>query len=762
MLRYDTTLCYDGTMMKRTYSIAIAIKGFSGIVAQTLLFRELLVLFGGNELTIALMLATWLLSGAMGSRFFARIFDDDPKSLKPYGTLLLLSGLTLPLAIIVLRASKTILGVPPGEIFTLGQIVFVCALGLALPALCDGALFALGIRLMPSVGKIYFFEACGIITGGVAFTVFLLSFANAFQIALMVTILNLACRALLLPNKNARHWHHQTSWILTAAILVIWPLASKANSWSLGIQWPEKNIAIDANSFYGRITLTQEKNQWTLFYDGLPTLSIPDPEMFLTEDFIHLPMLTKPRAKKILFIGNATGGFLRELLKYPVTSVTVVANDPLLIKILTETKDPLISSELKDPRVHVELTDARRFIRSGAGRYDAIFVNAGPPISLAANRFYTREFFLGLDKALDPAGFAVFKTPGSLSFLSPEQKNINASLIKTLSSVFPRVAAIPGDAFNIVMASQKEIPFDPYRMNRDYDAFKITTSLINPAYLQLRLDKAYQSWFRGSIHSSLAAARVNTDIQPSGLYAGLSLAYAEFSKKIPRFFDGLRKIKTRPLVIALTAAFLLWRRHTRNKKNYAAALNVTLLTTGFYAMAIQVIILCLFQSCWGSLYGWLALLTAIFMAGAAAGAKAAGHTSSPRVHNGLKTLWIAEVFLPASTSLFLLAVAFFFEKLNQAPAILVLCFFLASGTAGFLAGWELSFIAEIKKTKEKIFPHELSSMAGRLYGWDLLGACLGCMAVPLLFVPNCGIAASILILLFIKSANGWCLAGLKK
>jgi spermidine synthase len=314
-------------LMKRIYAGAIGVKGFAGIVAQTLLFRELLVLFGGNELTLALMLAVWLISGAVGSRFFARTFDNNPRSLKPYGTLLLLSGLTLPLAIIILRASRTMLGVDGGEIFTLGQMVLVCIGGLLLPALCDGALFALGIRLFPSVSKIYFFEACGIIAGGIAFTLFLFSFLNAFQIALIVTILNLAARALLLPRKNARHWHHQTAWILTAAVIVIWPLAPKVNAWSLGLEWPKKYITVDTSSFYGRITLSREKNQDTLFYDGLPLLSLPDPEAFATEDFIHLPMLTKPQAKNILFIGNAAGGLLQELLKYPVQHVTVVAHE---------------------------------------------------------------------------------------------------------------------------------------------------------------------------------------------------------------------------------------------------------------------------------------------------------------------------------------------------------------------------------------------------------------------------------------------------
>lgn len=41
--------------------------GFSAGVAQVLLMRELMVLAYGNELSMGLLLACWLLAGALGS-----------------------------------------------------------------------------------------------------------------------------------------------------------------------------------------------------------------------------------------------------------------------------------------------------------------------------------------------------------------------------------------------------------------------------------------------------------------------------------------------------------------------------------------------------------------------------------------------------------------------------------------------------------------------------------------------------------------------
>lgn len=53
--------------MKKQFTAAILVKGFSGLVAQILLLRELLIVFSGNELSIGLILANWLILGAFGS-----------------------------------------------------------------------------------------------------------------------------------------------------------------------------------------------------------------------------------------------------------------------------------------------------------------------------------------------------------------------------------------------------------------------------------------------------------------------------------------------------------------------------------------------------------------------------------------------------------------------------------------------------------------------------------------------------------------------
>ena len=62
--------------MKRAVGIAVLVTGIVGITAQTLLVRELLVCFSGNELTLGIALGAWLLLEAAGSWTAGRANDE--------------------------------------------------------------------------------------------------------------------------------------------------------------------------------------------------------------------------------------------------------------------------------------------------------------------------------------------------------------------------------------------------------------------------------------------------------------------------------------------------------------------------------------------------------------------------------------------------------------------------------------------------------------------------------------------------------------
>ena len=61
--------------MNSTFILTIVVVGLSGVIAQILLLRELLVSFYGNELTIGIVLANWVISEAIGVLIAGKLID---------------------------------------------------------------------------------------------------------------------------------------------------------------------------------------------------------------------------------------------------------------------------------------------------------------------------------------------------------------------------------------------------------------------------------------------------------------------------------------------------------------------------------------------------------------------------------------------------------------------------------------------------------------------------------------------------------------
>jgi len=728
--------------LKKLILSSILLKGSSAVIAQTLLIRELLVVFYGNELTFSIILCIWLIAGAVGSSFLAGLFIKTKDPLRPYCLFQALLAFWLPCAIILIRTSKAFFGASPGEVLNIAQISLIALASLSVIALSDGALFTLGFRLIPSVAKIYLFESLGIMIGGVIFTFVLLVFLNSFQIALLISCLNLmACSLLLLKDKN--HLFKIGAGLLFLILLNLYARSGQLQEITLKEEWKNRSIAAYENSRYGNIVALIEKNQVTIFSNGMPDISLPSPETFFTEDFVHIPLLAKPGIKKVLFAGTAVGGLIREALKHPLERIVYVELDPAFINIIRRFADPLTTAELKNERVDIKLTDARNFIKTTREKFDAVFVNTGLPTSLSINRYYTKEFFKEVHSTLNKGGIAIFKTWGSLSYLSVETKKINASILATLLSEFKYCGVVPGDGFNIFIASDEKINLAPGFLSANLKRLGLTTFLINPEYLGLRLQDQYREWFYDNIKGPLKSASINRDLRPTGLYEGLSLYYSQFSKKIPKIFSGFEKV--RPGYVALGLAFflLIWRLFIIKKKVKLLSLDFTILSTGFFAMALQTSVLLLFQSLLGFLFAWLAILTTSFMIGASLGAFIA-YKKLKELSEYKKLGWI-EIFLPLSATCALLATAYLYANGHVSFTHIKWLFSLISIATGLLVGIEMPLIFSLSG----------NGSAGKLYSLDLAGACLGALLTPLVLIPSCGIIPTALILCFLKLGNGW-------
>lgn len=167
--------------MSIPFILAFILMGFTLTIAQVVIIRDLLVVFAGNELSIAIILANWLWSGAMGSLLggIKRKGSDWPAS--AYALLQLLISILLPVTIYAIRDLRHMMGLITGEGASLIQIFFWTLIILSPLGIAGGISFSWGCNLQAawtkkgpaaSIGTVYFCEAVGAGAGGVLYTFF--------------------------------------------------------------------------------------------------------------------------------------------------------------------------------------------------------------------------------------------------------------------------------------------------------------------------------------------------------------------------------------------------------------------------------------------------------------------------------------------------------------------------------------------------------------------------------------------------------------
>jgi len=173
--------------------------GLSGLVAEILVLRELLIVFSGNELCIGIILANWLLLEALGCLFAGRQAERSPHRFEAFVLITFLFSLSLPAAILLTRILKRTIGASIGE--SIGFLpMFYSSLLVLLPvSMLHGALFTFSCRIYASLsgraessaGRVYAYETVGTILGGVVCTCLLIPHLNSLEASLWLALLNL-------------------------------------------------------------------------------------------------------------------------------------------------------------------------------------------------------------------------------------------------------------------------------------------------------------------------------------------------------------------------------------------------------------------------------------------------------------------------------------------------------------------------------------------------------------------------------------------
>ena len=90
--------------MKVTTTLAFILVGFTATIGQILVLRELLTVFSGSELAVAMVLAAWLFWTALGGLLGGAISRSYGLSQPLFGYLQSFSGVILAVTIFFMRS----------------------------------------------------------------------------------------------------------------------------------------------------------------------------------------------------------------------------------------------------------------------------------------------------------------------------------------------------------------------------------------------------------------------------------------------------------------------------------------------------------------------------------------------------------------------------------------------------------------------------------------------------------------------------------
>jgi spermidine synthase len=338
-------------------SALMLLYGASALLCQTLLLRELAVLFYGNELVLGILLFCWFAGTAAG------VLERVPG---PPALLLSTANLLAFLLVLAIRGFFPVLhlhGAPNVlALFALStMIVFPAAFasGVTFVALsrCSS-----GIR----VTRVYALEAAAFAGVGLLYTVILAGRLDATAILFALFLLPLAFLPRLPMAPLAR--------VLLIALALLSarataPLARISRQW----QWRSEGTVLSAfDSRYQNVAIIDRGGQRTVHYGGAPLARYPLTES--DEEVAVLPLLVPEAPRRVLVLGFARFGLLQRLLGLHPDELVNVSQDAELDRAATAGLDDAGRRALGSSALKVYSEDPFAWALSGTGSYDLILI----------------------------------------------------------------------------------------------------------------------------------------------------------------------------------------------------------------------------------------------------------------------------------------------------------------------------------------------------------------------------------------------------
>ena len=617
--------------------------GFFALVAQTLLFREFLTAFEGNELGIGAFFASWLVwvaIGALAGRAESRLHRALTRRF-PLAALLYVPAFLLQ-HFLILRA-RALVGVQVYEVFPIAPMCAMSFLVNAPISFMTGFLFTRACRWAEDacaipVARVYVLETLGSCAGGAVVTL-LLARSTPAEAVFIYAAWFLAAAVATASLSGAG----QPAGLLRRVIvcLAVLGLLGVALHGELGDRWAEANARaawarlLPAETYEGTFTTAQARylygereGQFIVVSGGGACETLPAGDHHGEIVAVHLAQ--KPDARDVLVFGEDSLGVCAKLKALPqIEKVTWRHPDPEYPKALAAVlakrggADTVLDGM---PGVEQDARDIRAFARDTDRRYDLVILNLPDVTSLVLNRYATHEFFSLLKRVVAGGGVVSVRVSGGANYMGGELAYLGASMLETLGSVFQHVVLKPGDETWLIASDGDELTQSPAVL-RDRFASIVGAAAVYPPEALLSLyppDRVefQMTAYRQSMAEAGEGLLANTDDHPKALLYGLLLAlrqagWRSLSDNLPAVLEAGVWLLVCPIALwgLLRFVFLL---KSRRKGSMSRVFDACFLvfSTGFASMSLNIVLMFLYQIRFGSLFLDIGLVAAVFMAGA--------------------------------------------------------------------------------------------------------------------------------------------------
>jgi spermidine synthase len=750
--------------MKFARGLLIFSYGLFTIAAQSLLFREFITTFEGNDISVGIFFASWFLWVGLGATvvYKTRIITEKLLQNVEFLFLCYLPAFSLQLTLII--QARELAGIESYELWSVWAVVAASIIVNAPLSIITGMLFPIICRWIEKdqklpVSKVYIFEATGSFVGGLGVTILLGHGISLVRIFFILTLL-LSISAALSQFAGTIQFSNSTlkkygkvkaPLILLIPICIILCLLTKVDQTLINfvriVKWTK---LLPAESFTGSFQTAQAEylygiyqDQWVVMREGSVIETLPNEST--AGRIAAIGLCQKPDSKKVLVIGSGLG-LCKQLLQLPqIQSISWSHCDNEYVQDVNKVVPP--EFEIIDDRLHRPDGDIRSLLAENKQAFDIVILNLPDATNSVLNRYYTVEFYQQIKSALKPEGIFQVRVAGAENIMGTELINLGASTKLTLEQVFSRFVITPGEDTWFIASDSENLTGDPGTLRDRFASIEGASEVFNPqallsVYLPKRADVAINNYLGADLPKEFL---INRDSKPLTHLYSLLLAAKQSGAPITKLIKHLVMAGPLAFIIpvlvftVLRIIYILRTDRNGNKSGFDSSYMV--FSAGCVSIGIVIVLMYLYQTRFGSLYQYIGVVSSMFMVGLTIGAVIIRHllTSNRKVQP--EKLLFVVIFIH---SLILGTIAFW--PTEQLTHILFGVAFILSGLcAGSyfpIATRQLSDIAL-----------ENSRVGSKLETADHIGASAGGLLTSLALVPVLGAQITLLILISLILTN---------